>query len=85
MEDLTIEQELVARIFMHKVAITGSVLVREYLDKQEGIPEFLIRDKASDYSQEIIQNALSNGTFDTLYNRAWNEVKDILPEHLKIV
>lgn len=85
MDNLTIEQELVARVFMHKVAVVGSVLIQEYKHNQQEIPAFLLEEQASTYSTGIIQQALENGTFEVLYNKAWEEIKDILPEHTKII
>ena len=35
MEELTLEQEFVARVFMHKVAVLGGTLMNEYIHKQD--------------------------------------------------
>ena len=87
MENLTLEKELQARIFLHKVAITGSVLTSIYMNKEKqgdvNIPDFQLREQASKHSNRIIQHALKEGTLDTLYENAWREVKNIMPEHTK--
>lgn len=84
--NLTLEQEVLARIFLHKVAITGGVLMQDYIQKQQNeIPAFLIEEQADKYSDFIIKQALQDGTFDSLYADAWERVKYEIPENLKVV
>ena len=88
-ENLTLEQELKARIFMHKVSVAGGVLMKEYMDKElQGnikLPNHIIREQADEYSNGIIQQALQNGTFEVLYEDAWNKIKNTIPEHMKVL
>ena len=88
-ENLTLEKELQARIFMHKVSVTGGVLMKEYMDKElQGnikLPNHIIQDQADEYSNGIIQQALQNGTFEVLYEVAWNKIKNTIPEHMKVL
>ena len=87
--NLTLEQELVARIFLHKVSITGGVLMKEYIDNQmQGsikLPVFQLEEQADKYSNSIIQKAMQNGTFDQLYERAWDKIKHDIPENLSVI
>lgn len=85
-ENLTLEKELQARIFMHKVSIAGGVLMKEYMDKElHKLPNHIIQDQADEYSNGIIQQALQNGTFEILYENAWNKIKNTIPEHMKVL
>ena len=87
--ELTLEQELKARIFVHKVSITGGVLMKEYLDKERQsavkLPPFQMQEQADQYSNGIIQQALQNGTFEVLYEDAWNKIKYTIPENMKVL
>ena len=85
MEDLTLEQEFVARVFMHKVAVLGGTLMKEYIHNQEGIPEFLLLDMAHEYSDKIVNKSLKDGTFDALYDKAWDSVKYQIDEYTKVI
>ena len=88
-EELTLEQELQARIFMHKVSVTGGVLMKEYMEKElQGnikLPNHIIKEQADEYSNGIIQQALQNGTFEVLYENAWDKIKNTIPEHMKVL
>lgn len=88
-EELTLEQELKARIFLHKVSITGGVLMREYMAKENQsavkLPPFQMEEQADQYSNGIIQQALQNGTFEVLYESAWDKIKNTIPEHMKVM
>lgn len=88
-ENLTLEQELQARIFLHKASITGGVLMKEYIDKEmQGsikLPNHIIKEQADEYSNGIIQQALQNGTFEVLYENAWDKIKNTIPENMKVL
>ena len=88
-EELTLEKELQARIFMHKITVTGGVLMKEYIEKEmQGIiklPNHIIKEQADQYSNGIIQQAIQNGTFDILYENAWDKIKNIIPENMKVL
>ena len=89
MENLTLEQELVARVFIHKTAILGGVIMKNYIDDQTkgnvSIPLCMIEEQADQYSNIVMQNALKEGTFDSMYNNAWESIKDIMDEHTKVI
>ena len=88
-EELTTEQELTARIFVHKTAVAGAVLMQNYMQNEMQsavkLPPFQMREQADQYANAIIQQALCNGTFDMLYDSAWNKIKDRIPDNLNIV
>jgi hypothetical protein len=88
-ENLTLEQELQTRIFIHKISITGGVLMKEYIDRERQgsvkLPTSAIQDMADQYSNEIIQKTLQDVTFEDLYNNAWNKIKYTMPEHTKVI
>ena len=89
MENLTLEQELLARIFLHKVSIVGGVLMKEFIARESQspikLPPFQMEQQADLYSDSIIQKAMAEGTFDKLYNESWDKVKNIIPEHMCII
>ena len=85
---LSIEEEFKAREFLHKTAIVGGALMRNYIianSKGTSLPPHIIQEQADEYSNKVIQNALQNGTFDTLYNNVWEQLADVLPENLKLI
>ena len=88
-ENLTLEKELQARIFMHKVSIAGGVLMKEYMEKElQGnikLPNHIIKEQADQYSNGIIQQAMQNGTFEELYQNAWDKIKNTIPDNLKVL
>lgn len=89
--NLTLEQELTARIFLHKVAIAGGVIMKNYMENQryiEGetnISEPLLEELADQYSDKLIKQAFEKGTFEDLYNSAWESIMETMPEHTKVI
>lgn len=88
--EMTLEQEFTARVFMHKTAIVGGVLMKEYIDNElykNGIPlpKFIIEKNADEYSNKKMQECIANGTFDTLYNRIWDKLSQEIPENFKVI
>ena len=84
----TLEQEFKAREFMHKAAIVGGALMQEYIianSKGVSLPPAIIEKQADEYSNKVMQKALQGGTFETLYNNVWEQLKDVLPENLKLI
>lgn len=81
----TFETELQARIFSHKFIILGFKLSQEYIKAQtEGnnsIPKFMAEQNALPYATEQIHKFLANGTFNAEYEKAYEEVRNILPEN----
>ena len=87
MDNITLEQELQARAFMHKVAIVGGVLMSAYIKaNSNGInfPPNIIEQHADEYSNKVIKYAIEHGTFESLYNNSWNSIKDNIPDNLNL-
>ncbi len=86
---VTLEQELKERIFLHKTAVLRGFLIDEYVERNTGeginIPEFLIREKADKYSDIVMEQALRNGTFEKMYQDAWQQIAERLPESFSSV
>ena len=89
MAEQTLEQELQARIFIHKVAIAGGVLMKEYIDKERQgsikLPVSAIQDMADSYSNQVIQKAMADGTFEDLYKQAWEKAVTNMPEYMSVM
>ena len=90
MEDnLTLEQELTARIFLHKVSIVGGILMKEYIHRESQseikIPTTTLEQMADAYSEEVMQKAMADGTFEDLYKESWDKIKYIMPDNMKVV
>ena len=83
--NLTLEQELTARIMVHKMSIAGGVLMQDYMNRNQGIPNFQLIDLADEYSEEVMKKAMENGTFDELYEKAWDKIKYKLDEYTKVI
>ena len=85
---MELEEELSARIFLHKMAITGGALAKDYikhiLNGNVKLPYAQVMDMAGDYSTGIIQKALEEDTFDALYEKAWDKLKGVLPKNYRI-
>ena len=87
--NLTLEQELTARIFLHKASIAGGVLAREYMDKEleqgTDISSSQLQELADTYANKVVKEAIANSTFNTLYEDAWDKIKNTIPENLKVL
>ena len=88
-EKLSLEKELQARIFVHKVAIVGGILQKEFTMKENNnpikLPPFEIAQQAELYSNTIIQKAIADETFNQLYNNSWDKIKNIIPDNLCVM
>ncbi len=89
MAEQTLEQELQARIFIHKVAIAGGILMKEYIDRETQdavkLPVSAIQDKADSYSNQVIQKAMADGTFEDLYKQSWEKAVINMPEYMAVM
>ena len=88
--ELTLEKELVARVFLHKVAIVRSAIINTYIAreiKKGGIVISLpcIEQEAMDFSDRIISNILSEGALDEVYEKAWEVMEDHIPDDFSIM
>ena len=87
-----LEKELVARVFMHKVAICRGYITYNYMrdekkkaNKSAILPDIFLEQQAQDYANSKIQNAMVTGVLDDLYNEAWESMKDVMPDDFTIM
>lgn len=90
MEEMTIEKEFQARVFFHQTTILGGYLMNEYINNEKAkggiqLPDFILAQEADKATGRQIQRALEDGTFKTLYEKAWNSIKQDIPEYLKLL
>lgn len=88
--ELTLEQELRARVFLHKVAITKSAIANTYIaeeTKKGGIIVSLpcLENSALEFADKVMKNILGKGKLDEAYDRAWAEVKDSIPDNFSVM
>lgn len=81
----TIESELKARVFLHKVAITKALIVNTYIkqEKANGIvltDNYLI-EQAEQKADVEMARIMQQGELDTAYNKAWEVMADIMPDN----
>jgi hypothetical protein len=88
--ELTLEQELQARIFVHKTALVGGYIMQDFINKEMAkggitlsLP--LVQRMADEYSNRVMQHALRTGTFDDLYNKIWEKIAPIIPDNTKVL
>ena len=87
-----LEKELVARVFMHKVAICRGYIINNYMrdekkkaNKSVILPDVFLEQQAQDYANSKIQSAMVTGVLDDLYNEAWESMKDTMPDDFTIM
>ena len=82
--ELTFTQELVAIEYAHKFAIVGAYLIdREVTHQTSGeitIPKVIAEEQAMKTVTDKIQQFLADGSFEDMYNIAWEYLKDRLPD-----
>lgn len=87
---MKLEQELQARIFLHKVAIVKSTLAHAYITEEKArggimLAEPCLEDNAMEFADTIIQKLLENGELDNAYDKAWEEIKNYIPDNYSIM
>ena len=91
MKEITLEKELQARIFVHKSAVLGGFVMNSYLDKLRedntgvNLPDGILLERADKFSNKFMQDALADGSFDAMYEVAWDKLQDIIPDNLKVL
>lgn len=88
--EFTLEKELQARIFLHKVAIIKSTIAHAYISKEKAkggliISEPCLEDNAMEFANITMQHVLAKGELDEAYDKAWEEVKNSLPDNFCIM
>ena len=91
MENITLEKELQARIFVHRTAVLGAFIMREYMDKKRKdntgveLPDFIIQKQADEFSNRLMSQAMQDGTFNDMYELAWDNLSESIPDNLKVL
>ena len=83
--ELTSSQELFARAYAHKFCIIGAYLIDREVSHQTGgevsVPKFIAEQQALKTVTDKIQQFLADGTFEDMYEQAWEYLKDRLPDN----
>ena len=83
--ETTFERDLLARTFQHQYSILGAKLVLDYKKQQSQgdiqIPAFMIEQQAMIYASNTIQQYMANGSFKEEYEKAWESIKDRIPDN----
>ena len=80
---LTIESELKARTYAHKMAVVGAYYVMKQTEQtgELNLPLPILQAQAVEKVPFYIHNLLENGTFNEVYEQAWDNIKDSLPNN----
>ena len=85
METLPLEQEFMLRATGHKLFMLGTFIKDEYIKSQtEGtntIPQFIVEKQAPMVADERLKRILLEGKLNEEYEKAWEQVKDRLPDN----
>lgn len=83
--ETTFEKELLAREFQHRFAILGADLAQQYVKEQTTgdvvIPAFMVEQQKMQYVTNTIHEYLEKGTFESEYEKAWDKIKDVIPDN----
>lgn len=86
----TLEKEFAARVFIHKLAVAHAYVQDIYVKQelQKGgvlLSTPTIQQQAEQRANTLISSAMQNGSFDYLYNKAWEHIGDRLPEYMNVM
>ena len=85
----TIESELKARVFLHKVAITKALIVNTYVKQEKAngviIPDTCLVEQAEQKADIEMARIMQQGKLDIAYNEAWESIADIMPDNYSIM
>ena len=78
---LTIESELKARTYAHKMAVVGAYYVMKQTEQtgELNLPLPILQAQAVEKVPFYIHNLLEQGLFHDAYEQAWESIKDKLP------
>ena len=84
---ITLEEEFKARKFMHQTAITAGYLMNKYINENsnKSTPILEIIRKADEVSNKEVQEAIKEGKLSELYEKAWQEISEVIPENLNLI
>lgn len=86
--EMTLEQEFLLRVTGHKLSLLSAVLEKEYVEENlKGdvtIPEFIVKEQAPLVAKQEVAQIFLDGKLDEEYNKAWEKVKDVIPDNFGI-
>ena len=81
--DEQIQQELNARIAVHKLVIVNAHWYNKYMEAEENaniqLPTVIAEKNAKEFSNKLTAQILMSGTLDNQYNEAWFYMAQQLP------
>ena len=84
-----LEKEFTARVLLHKVAICKGVLANKYIQEQKAqdivLPDNYLEQNAMEYANQVVQDAMSKGMLDEIYEKAWNNTVIHMPDNFSIM
>ena len=87
--EMTVEQEFMLRATNHKLVMLGFKISEDFMKSQtEGnttIPEFMAREQALRMSKNEVARILLEGKLNEEYEKAWEEIKEVIPDDFKII
>jgi hypothetical protein len=84
-EEMTIEKEFMLRAINHKLVMLGFYLSEEYIKNQTSgdatIPNFVVQKQAPLVARANVERILLQGKLNEEYEKAWEEIKDRVPDN----
>ena len=89
MELVSLEKEFKIRMLSHQMSVLGSMTAQEYMAAERAkagvqINEVILEDLADAYGKKVVRESLLNGTFKEKYEKAWQKLTLIMPEHFSL-
>ena len=85
----TIESELKARIFIHKLAIVKAVIINTYIKKEKAngivLTDNYLIEQAEKKADVEMAEIMQQGKLDTVYDKAWEAIADVMPDNYSII
>lgn len=85
MNELLMEQELKVRIFQHMTTVLAAQYANQYIQSQTTgmiqLPLFQVREQAVEVANNLVQKVIANGQLEEEYLKAWDEIKDKIPDN----
>ena len=81
---IPIETELKLRMLQHRYAILGAKLHEDFMKQQTtgvSIPTFMAKEQAMQYVSDTIAEYMKDGVFIQEYEKAYESLKDRLPDN----
>lgn len=83
--EMTVEQEFMLRATNHMLVMLGFYISEEYIKEQTSgevtVPDFMVKKQAPLIAREKVEKILLEGKLKEEYNKAWEEIKDRVPDN----